>query len=353
MMIFTRIATHLRARRMRRERRPELLGGIAVMALVTLYFTTRASSSDLYVFNLCLLAAIGASALNLLMGTAGQVSIGSAAFLLVGAFGTVWAHRLGIVFPLDIIAATAIGAAVGLLVGLPALRIQGLYLALATLAVHFIALYVANEYQANAQDAGAGGFQVSPKFSHLGLLDQQRAWSWVLFGLVAATTVLMSRLLTARSGRALRLIRTHETVAAVMGIPVARTKLVLFMGTSAATAAQGGITEYLTGSVSVEGYTLLLAVSYIAMIIIGGLDSLWGGTIGAGVVISLSTISTNAVSRFSPSPTAALHGPQIAQVVFGALIIVFVLFSRNGIAGWPKAAAQVLARLQRNRSTTP
>lgn len=321
--------------------------GFVVLALLTLIATTQFSSSNLYVYNLCLLAAVGATALNLLQGTAGQVSIGNAAFLLVGGFGTVWAHRLGVPFPADILAAAVAGALIGLLFGLPALRIQGLYLALATLAAHFITLYFAGQYQSHAKDAGDGGFRMQPKFSDLGLLGQQQAWAWALFGVVVAVVLVASRILTGRAGRALRLVRTHETVAATTGVAVAKTKLALFTGTSAAIAAQGGLTAYLTGSVSVDSYTLLVAISYIAMIIIGGLDTLWGGVIGAFVVISLPTLCTDIVNNFSDSSDASLHGPQIAQITFGSLIILFVLFSRNGVVGWPPRA--VLNALVRRR----
>jgi branched-chain amino acid transport system permease protein len=335
------------------RRIPNSVVGIVIMGLITLYFTTTQSSFNLFTFNLCLLAAMGALALNLLMGTAGQVSIGNAAFLAIGAFGTVWAERAGVPFPFDILVAAGIAAMAGFLVGLPALRIQGLYLALATLAANFIVLYFADRYQTEANDAGAAGFRLDAQFSSQDLIGQQRAWAWLLLGVLCVVVLGVARLIKGRSGRAFRLIRTHETVAAAMGVPVARNKLMLFMATSAVIAVQGGLTAHLTGSVTVEGFTLLVAVSYIAMIIIGGLDSLWGGVIGAAIVISLPTFTSNFVETFTSTGTAGVRAPQIAQIIYGLLVIFFVTLSPNGIAGWPKSIRDLRGRGNKQINVTP
>src|SRR4051794_7568662 len=124
--------------------------GIAVLGVLTFWFVDGSMNSYLFTFNSCLLAVLGAVALNLLMGTAGLVSIGNGAFLCAGAFGAFIAMRSGFVFPLDVIAGGVIAAAIGLIIGLPALRLSGLYLALATLAGFFIVTYFANEYQTKA-----------------------------------------------------------------------------------------------------------------------------------------------------------------------------------------------------------
>ena len=183
-------------------------------------------------------------ALDLLMGTGGQVSIGNAAFLAGGAFATVWASRAGVPFPFDVIIGGFACAVGGFIVGLPALRIRGMYLALATLAAFYLADFVGQKYQDDT--VGAAGFFLKPIFT--GTISQQSAsWAWLLLGVVAATIILFSWLRSGRSGRAWRMIRDHEVAASMMGIPVSRYKLMLFTITSAIIGIQGGLTAHFIG----------------------------------------------------------------------------------------------------------
>jgi branched-chain amino acid transport system permease protein len=133
---------------------------IGVTFLVVAYFTAVGSSYAIFVLDTILLSAIGAMALDLLMGTGGQVSIGNAAFLAGGAFATVWASRAGVPFPFDVIIAGIVCAVGGLIVGLPALRIRGMYLALATLAAFYLADFIGQKYQSDT--VGAAGFLLKP-----------------------------------------------------------------------------------------------------------------------------------------------------------------------------------------------
>src|ERR1700757_1489062 len=172
---------------------------IVVTFLVVAYFTAVGSSYSIFIVDTILLSAVGAMALDLLMGTGGQVSIGNAAFLAGGAFATVWASRAGAPFPFDVIIAGIFCAAGGLIVGLPALRIRGMYLALATLAAFYLADFIGQEYQGHT--VGAAGFFLNPIFT--GTIGQQSAsWAWLLFGVVVATMILISWLRGGRSGRA-------------------------------------------------------------------------------------------------------------------------------------------------------
>src|ERR1700722_6388391 len=268
---------------------------IVIGFIVVAFVTAGGSSYSIYIVDTILLAGIGAMALDLLMGTGGQVSIGNAAFLAGGAFATVWASRAGVPFPFDVIIAGIACAVGGLIVGLPALRIRGMYLALATLAAFYLADFIGQKYQSDT--VGAAGFLLKPLFT--GTIGQQSASrGWLLFGVVAATMILISWLRSGRSGRAWRMIRDHEVAASAMGIPVARYKLLLFTITSAIIGIQGGLTAHFTGSVSYDSFTLTLSISVVAMILIGGLDSVAGPLIGAAVVTLMPVYLPDVIGLF-------------------------------------------------------
>jgi branched-chain amino acid transport system permease protein len=319
---------------------------IAVAFIVVAYFTANGTSYSIYVVDTILLAAIGAMALDLLMGTGGQVSIGNAAFLAGGAFATVWASRAGVPFPFDVIIGGVVCAAAGLVVGLPALRIRGMYLALATLAAFYLAVFVGQKYQENT--VGAGGFFLKPIFA--GTLGQQSAsWAWLLFGVVAATMILVGWLRSGRSGRAWRMIREHEIAASAMGIPVARYKLSLFAISSAIIGIQGGLTAHFTGVVSYDTFTLALSISVIAMILIGGLDSQAGPLIGAVVVTVMPIFVPDLINAFASSSNASQEASNYSEVLYGLLIMVFMIKAPKGLVG----LFQGLARKARSRWSTP
>jgi len=269
---------------------------IAVIVLVVVFYTATGTSYSIYLVDAILLASIGAIALDLLMGTGGQVSIGNSAFLATGGFATVWASRAGVSFPFDVVVGAFACAIGGFIVGLPALRIRGMYLALATLAAFYIATFIGTQYQTNT--VGAGGFFLEPVFA--GTLSQQHArWAWLLTAVLAATIVLAAWLRSGRSGRAWRMIRDHEVAASMMGIPVARYKLILFIISSALIGIQGGLLAHFTSSVSADTYTLGASIAVIAMILIGGLDSQAGPLIGALIVTMLPIVVPTSWMRSS------------------------------------------------------
>jgi branched-chain amino acid transport system permease protein len=303
---------------------------IAIALIVVAFVTANGSSYWIYIVDTILLSAIGAIALDLLMGTGGQVSIGNAAFLAVGAYATVWAARSGVPFPLDVIIGGLVCAVAGLIVGLPALRIRGMYLALATLAAFYLAQFVALRYQNKA--VGAAGFFLRPIFT--GTISQQSAsWAWLLLGVLAGTIIFVSWLRSGRSGRAWRMIRDHEVAASIMGIPVSRYKLLLFVISSAIIGIQGGLTAHFTGSVTYESFTLSLSISVIAMILIGGLDSQAGPLIGATVVTTLPIFVPDLMNNFVSSSNATQHASGYAEIVYGALIMIFMIGAPKGLVG--------------------
>jgi branched-chain amino acid transport system permease protein len=318
-----------------RRVRPVWLG-IAALGVITLVFAQTQSTFSVYAYNTFLLACLGAIALNLLTGTTGQVSIGNAAFLAVGGFGSVWLLGIGVPFPADVILAAAGAGVIGLVVGTPALRLHGLELALATLAAQFITLFFANEYQLHS--AGAAGFSVVPLFSSQGLVASGRDWALLLFVIVAPTILLVSRLMRERSGRALRMIRDHDIAASTLGISTIRYKLMIFALSSTIIGLEGGLLAHFTGSVTVDNYSLEVAIQYVAMILIGGLDSITGSVIGAAIVTALPVVIPNVISAVVGGNQAATNGANISEIVYGALIIGFIVSSAGGIVGALKTA---------------
>lgn len=315
------------------RRVPQVAVGIAFLALVTLYYVLEGSSFHLFVLNTCLLAVIGAVALNLLMGTAGLVSIGNSAFMAVGAFSAVFAVQSGIPFPLDLVVSAAAAALAGMIIGLPALRLRGLHLALATLAGYFIVSYFATLYQSNGKGGGSGGFSFPVLFQDKGFVGGQQYWAWTLLVVVAVVLVAATRLSGSRSGRAWRMIRDHEIVAHTLAIPVTRYKMLAFAISSALIGFQGALVAHLNGSVSIDEYSLGLAIAYIAMVLIGGLDSVMGAVIGAFLVTALPTLVPIVITAVIGPLQTTGNGPALAQIIYGLLVIVFITSSPQGIVG--------------------
>jgi branched-chain amino acid transport system permease protein len=316
--------------------RATAVGLVGLVALTGL-FTATQSSFSMFVYNSWLLAGVGAVALNLLMGTAGQVSIGNAAFLAVGGFSSVWLLSAHVPFPFDVLIGTAAAGVVGLVVGLPALRLRGLHLALATLAAFFIVLFVGDRYQAAKGSSGLG-FSIDPLFSGQGLDGAQRVWAWLLTAVLGAVVFAARALMTGKAGRAWRVIRDHEQIAPTLGVEVTRYKLLVFVLSSMAIGLEGGLAAHLAGAVSTDDYTLLLSVQYLSMVLIGGLDSVTGALIGAAVVVALPHFIPTLVSDVVGSSTTT--GPQISTIAYGLGVIVFVTGSPEGIVGMARALAR-------------
>ncbi|WAX58392.1 branched-chain amino acid ABC transporter permease [Jatrophihabitans cynanchi] len=308
-----------------------------MLALVTALMTSTQSSYNLFIYNTALLACIGAIALNLLMGTAGLVSIGNAAFLATGGYSAVFFLRSSVPFPFDLLLAGVVAAVLGLIVGLPALRLRGLSLALATLAGFFIVVYLATQYQSKARGAGSAGFNFAPLFQSKGFDGKERYWAWLLWAVVSGIVVLVWLLTRGKAGRAWRLLREHEGVAATVGVPVTTYKLTAFVISSFFIGVQGGLAAHYDGTVTIENYTLLLSIQFVAMILIGGLDSILGAVIGAGLVTWLPYLVPKITRVFMNESSAALKGPQISTIVYGLLIIIFITRSPDGIVGWFRA----------------
>src|SRR3989442_12822917 len=283
------------------------------------------------------LAAVGALALNLLTGLAGQVSLGHAGFIAAGAFTTGVLVEHGLPSPLLALpAAAVVGAVLGIVVGIPALRLKGLYLALGTLALHHVVLYACAEFQ-NHWGANTG-VSIPPPAIGPWMLKGAVAWYYALTLAAALVLALSVNLRRSRAGRAWMAIRDREIAAESVGIDVARYKVLAFVWSSAITAVAGALFAYQRAFVSVEAFGFFLAIEYIAMITIGGLGSALGAVLGAAFVTLLPYGIDAVVAGLRVPGGAEYYLFPLKFGAFGLLIAAFLIFEPQGLVRiWRRA----------------
>jgi len=301
-----------------------------MLALVVFPFVVSAFYLDLacQVF----LAAIGALSLMLLTGCAGQISLGHAGLLAAGAFTTgVLFNEFRAAWWLTLPAATAVGALLGVVFGLPSLRLRGLYLAVSTLALYFVVAYLGGEYESTR--GFSAGIVIDPPAIGPFALKNPRVWYFTLLGAAAAVLLLSANLLRGRTGRAWRAIRAHETVAEALGIAVARYKLFAFVISSAMASLAGALFAYYRGFVSIEAFSLFLSIQYVAMIIVGGMGSLLGALVGAVFVTLLPYVIEAVLAQLPHAQNYAGALFAVDYAAFGVVMIAFLIFEPLGLVG--------------------
>jgi len=289
----------------------------------------------LAILNLIFIAIVGALGLNILVGYTGQISIGHGAFMSVGAYTAAnLAVRLGLPFWITLPAGGLMAALIGVVVGIPSLRIKGLYLAIATLAGQLII-----EWTINHVPAISGGAQASiqvPRPDLFGLIlnTQSRLYFFLLF-FAALAIVATLNLMRSRIGRAFIAVRDQDIAAEIIGINIYRYKLLSFAISSFYAGVCGVLYTYYFGIANYEQFQLIVSIDYLAMIIIGGLGSVLGSIFGAIFVtllpIVLRLLLENVGSLvFGESELAnIISGTRLA--VFGALIIFFLIVEPEGL----------------------
>ena len=293
-----------------------------------------ASTYELDVLNRIGIAIIGALGLNILIGYTGQISIGHAAFLAVGAYTTaVLEAKIGLPFYLAIPAAALLTAAFGLLFGLPSLRLKGLYLAIATLAAHFITSYVIIHWERMTN--GVLGLLVPPAtVPVLGLpLDSDARIFYLIFALVIPATFVAKNLVRTKVGRAFIAIRDRDVAAEVIGVSLFKYKLLAFLISSFYAGVAGGLMAYHSRILFPDAFSLLVAIDYLAMVIIGGMGSILGSIFGAIFMTVLPEIlKLTATSLTGVYPQAFGFIASTRDVIFGLAIILFLMFEPQGLA---------------------
>ncbi len=225
-------------------------------------------------------AIIGAVGLNLLTGFTGQISLGHAAFIGVGGYATaILITRVGIPFWFALPAAGLISAAVGLIIGIPSLRVKGLYLVIATLAAQFILEYVFMHWESMTR--GIRGINVPPPSLGGFVFDTEKSFYFLTLFLVILGVGFARNLVRTKWGRAFVAIRDRDLAAEIMGINLFRYKLVAFGLSSFYAGIAGGLWANFMKVVTPEHFPFSLSIQYLAMIIVGGLGSVLGSIMGA------------------------------------------------------------------------
>jgi branched-chain amino acid transport system permease protein len=313
-----------------------VIATLVVMIVAAVAFAMTAENYQISLVNYALIASLGAMALNVVMGLAGLVTVGNAALLGIGAFSSTYlALDLGLPFLAVVLLAGLVGAVVGIVIGFPALRVHGIYLAIVTLALHFIVVYLLTEYQ--VRRVGAEGFLMP--FAEIGNLRIRTNLDWyiLLVGVTAATFLGIHNLKRGKYGRAWLLIHYHPLVALTQGISLGRYRLLAFVFSSWIIATAGALLAYFQQVVYVETFTLELTIQYIAMIIIGGLGSPGGAIAGAFFVVLLPTFLGRLVDVLPPEWAVTTFLNQnlgdVQLIIYGSCVVVVLVLEPRGLAG--------------------
>jgi branched-chain amino acid transport system permease protein len=300
---------------------------LAVVAALPFY----ASPFWLNVLDQIGIAIIGAIGLNILVGYTGQISLGQGGFLAVGAYTAgVVVVKSDLSPLLGIAAAVLVTAAVGAFFGLPALRLKGLYLAIATLASQQIIVWLIIHWDWLTGGTGALVLEPVSVFGWTPTGDFQ--WYWVIMSFAAIAAVTATNLFRTGVGRAFIAIRDHDIAAEAIGVDPARYKVLAFAVSSAFVGLAGALTAYWTQILTWERFTLDVSILYLAMIIVGGLGSVSGAIYGAAFMIALPSYLDQLSLRVSPDSFLARDLPGIKLLVFGLTIVLFLVFEPKGLA---------------------
>ncbi len=304
--------------------------GLFFLALLVFPFT--AGEYWLYIACLVAIHVISTTGLNILTGFTGLVSLGQAAFMGVGAYTVaVLEARLGTPTLVNLLAAGFVTAAVGALVGLPSLRVKGLYLAMATIAASFILHFIFANWTSVTQ--GVSGINVPPA----SVLGFEMARPVQLYWLILPIAVLMvlgaANLFRTRIGRAFIAIRDRDISAEVLGIPLLRYKLMSFALSSFYAGVAGGLWAYFFRVVTPESFPFVYSIFFLAAVIVGGMGTILGGILGAVFMTLVPEVLKLGVGLLSPVlPDAVAILSPVRTIVFGALIVGFLVFEPHGLA---------------------
>jgi branched-chain amino acid transport system permease protein len=279
----------------------------------------------------CIYALVGVG-LMLLTGYTGQISLGHAAFLAVGAYTEAVLQAKGVPFGVSLLAAGALAGLAGIVIGLPALRLTGIYLAIATIAFGFIVQEVLTRWESVTR----GNSGITVKSISVGSFQFDAEWKlyYLALGLLVLAIAGVMNLLRAPTGRAFVAIRDSEISAQSMGIHLSRTKTTAFALSAALTGIAGALYAHKVTFISPEQFGILLSIELAMMIFIGGIGSLHGAVYGAIFLIALPQLIAVAKDHL---PAAIGHQTGLEPTVFGLIMVLVIIFEPLGIYGrWLK-----------------
>jgi branched-chain amino acid transport system permease protein len=294
---------------------------VALAVFVAILPVFLPSSFYVRVAALVYINALAVLGLNLFMGYAGQVSLGHAGFFGIGAYAAALGPAyLGLPSWAALLGGTAMSALLALVIGRPILRLNGYYLAIATLGMGMlVAMVVSNEANVTG---GPNGMEVKRMVLFGWRVSGSAAWYWISGISLTIGALVVVNLINSPTGRALRSIHDSEIAARVLGVNVGRYKLLAFVMSAIFTSIAGSYFALLDGFVTPNTASFLLSIELVVMAVLGGLGSILGSIVGAAILVIL------------PQALTVFH--EYEQVALGAIIVVFLIFLPRGIV--PAAA---------------
>lgn len=318
---------------------------VAVGAAVAIGLPFVASGFQSLELSYALIFAIAILGLTILIGYTGQISLGHGAFMAVGAFVTaIGEQRLGINYLLTIPLAGLLCGVLGLLLGLPALRVEGIYLALATFALAVAAPNLIKK--PDALTGGRRGIVLPPYTSPTGALTDDQYFYLLCLAVAVVLFLVAYNILRGRTGRAFRAIRDGQLAAGAFGVNVAAYKTLAFAISAAYAGVAGSLYAVATTFVSADAFPFQLSILLLVGAVLGGLGTLEGAVIGGLFVEFLPIYAQQALSPISRDVANA--APTVTQ---GIVLLVVLFIARDGVAGLLRRGyAAVRGRLQRDEA---
>jgi branched-chain amino acid transport system permease protein len=276
------------------------------------------------------IAVISVHGLNILTGYCGQISIGHVGFMAVGAYtSAILTAKFGWSFWTALPCAALAAGIAGLIFGLPSLKIKGFYLIMATIAAHFIIIWLIIQFQSIT--GGPDGLPVpKPKIGHL-VLKSKAGYFYLVMALATLSTLLAKNIIRTRAGRAFVAIRDNDLAAEVMGISLWSYKLQAFFIGCVYAGVAGALLVHYLGLASVDQFPFMDSVWYLGMLIVGGMGSTAGAIMGA-ISLKLLDELVTIVGPVLSAAVAAQAAASLALIVRGLVIIIFLIFEPRGLA---------------------
>lgn len=278
---------------------------------------------------------VGAHGLNLLTGFTGQISLGHGAFMGVGAYTAGILANAGVPHIVALPAAGLMTAAVGMIFGVPSLRLRGLYLAIATMAAQFILVYTMRHW--TGLTGGSSGLSV-PSFQLFWLkFDNDFSFYYLAFFFACAATLYVKNVVRTRTGRAFVAVRDRYLAAEVIGVNLWKYRILSFGISSFLVGIAGGLWAFHENVVTDEAFTIGLSIQYLAFVIVGGLGHVLGAIFGAVFMHTIPEILQMCVEILMKGWPATFgelfaHLAHLKELVFGAIVIAFLIFEPDGLA---------------------
>lgn len=305
---------------------------LGILFLLLFIFPFIANDYLLYMANITGIAIVAAIGLNILTGAAGQISLGHAAFVGIGAYtSALLTNHFGLPFLVCLPLAGLMSAFFGIIVGAPSMRMKGLYLCITTLAAQVIFEFIFVHWE--SVTGGIRGLNVPPPsiFGHE--IEGEFGFYWLVLPVIILTATGARNLFRTRVGRAFIAIRDRDISAELMGINLFRYKLYAFASSSFIAGMAGCLWVNHLKTITPEHFPLHESIRYLAMIIVGGLGNILGAIFGAIFMTLLPELLQTILKffeHFKPEAMAYLYPLQ--TVVFGLLIVVFLVFEPHGLA---------------------